>query len=78
MFYWVKTPSSERFPSEEIATIQTSTFHDASVVYSQLVARPLPACTGIHLEQKLAMVASHSNISMPETFEIAADTSPTP
>src|SRR5271165_4617766 len=55
-FYWVRTPASERFPSEEIATLQASVFHDARQVYDRLVAAPLPACTGIHLEQKLAMI----------------------
>ena len=32
-FYWVRTPESERFPSEEIATAQTSAFEDARQVY---------------------------------------------
>lgn len=69
-FYWVRTPASNRFPSEEIATLQASVFHDAKQVYSRLVARPLPGCTGIHLEQKLAMIASYPNLPMPMTVEI--------
>jgi hypothetical protein len=69
-FYWVRTPSSERFPSEEIATLQTATFDDAHRVYGRLVACPLPACTGIHLEQKLDMIASHPNLPMPVAVEV--------
>lgn len=69
-FYWVRTPSSGLFPSEEIATLQTAVFDDAQRVYSRLVTCPLPACTGIHLEQKLEMVASHPDLPMPEVVEI--------
>jgi len=69
-FYWVRTPSSERFPSEEIATLQTAVFDDAQRVYTRLVSYPLPACTGIHLEQKLAMTASHPDLPMPATFKL--------
>jgi hypothetical protein len=69
-FYWVRTPSSERFPSEEIATLQTAVFDDAQRVYTRLVSSPLPACTGIHLEQKLAMTASRPDLPMPAAFEL--------
>jgi hypothetical protein len=69
-FYWVRTPASERFPSEEIATLQTSAFDDGQQVYERLVNSPLPACTGIHLEQKLAMIASHPNLSMPAAIQV--------
>jgi hypothetical protein len=72
-FYWVRTPASQRFPSEEIATLQTSTFHDAQQVYDRLVAMPLPACTGIHLEQKLAMIPSHAALPMPGVVELIPD-----
>jgi hypothetical protein len=75
-FYWVRTPSSERFPSEEIATLQTAAFDDAQRVYSRLVACPLPACTGIHLEQKLAMIASHPNLPMPAVVAVIRDEDP--
>lgn len=69
-FYWVRTPESDRFPSEEIATVQTSVFEDARQVYSRLVAAPLPACTGIHLEQKLAMIPSHPGLPLPHPLEL--------
>lgn len=69
-FYWVRTPASERFPSEEIATLQTSVFHDAQLVYDRLVSKPLPACTGIHLEQKLAMIGSHPGLPLPEVVAV--------
>jgi hypothetical protein len=69
-FYWVRTPASEFFPSEEIATVQTSIFHDAQQIYNRLVAAPLPACTGIHLEQKLAMIPSHPGLPLPSAFEM--------
>jgi hypothetical protein len=69
-FYWVRTPASERFPSEEIATLQTAVFDDAQRVYTRLVSSPLPACTGIHLEQKLAMTASHPDLPMPAAFNL--------
>jgi hypothetical protein len=69
-FYWVRTPSSERFPSEEIATLQTAVFDDAQRIYTRLVSSPLPACIGIHLEQKLAMTASHPALPMPAAFEL--------
>jgi hypothetical protein len=72
-FYWVQTPASERFPSEEIATLQTTVFHDAQQVYDRLLAAPLPACTGVHLEQKLAMIPSHPNLPMPEVVELIAN-----
>jgi hypothetical protein len=69
-FYWVRTPESDRFPSEEIATAQTSVFDDAQRVYSRLVAAPLPACTGIHLEQKLAITPSHPGLPLPHPLEL--------
>jgi hypothetical protein len=73
-FYWVRTPESERFPSEEIATAQTSAFEDARQVYHRLVASPLPGCTGIHLEQKVAMIASFPGLPMPHALELAKKT----
>ncbi len=69
-FYWVKTPATQAFPSEEIATLQTSSFRMAQMVYERLVANPPPACTGIHLEQKLAMVGSHAGLPMPPVIEV--------
>ena len=69
-FYWVRTPASERFPSEDIATLQTSVYRDAQTVYERLVAAPLPGCTGIHLEQKLAMIASHLDLPLPPVMEL--------
>lgn len=74
-FYWVRTPASDRFPSEDIATVQTSVFQHAQAVYERLVASPLPACTGIHLEQKLAMIRSYPDVPMPEVMELIADRS---
>jgi len=71
-FYWVSTPISERFPCEEIATLQASIFLDAQHVYDRLVAAPLPACTGIHLEQKLAMIPSHPDLPMPGAMEMVS------
>jgi len=70
-FYWVRTPASDRFPSEDIATLQTSVFRDAQMVFDRLVSKPLPACTGIHLEQKLAMVSSHPDLPLPPVMELA-------
>jgi hypothetical protein len=69
-FYWVRTPASQLFPSEEIATLQASVFNDALHVYDRLVAAPLPACTGIHLEQKLAMIPSNPDLPMPGAMEM--------
>lgn len=71
-FYWVSTPASERFPAEEIATLQTGLFYDAQQIYERLVAAPLPACTGVHLEQKLLMVPSRPGLPMPGVVELAA------
>lgn len=71
-FYWVRTPASELFPSEEIATLQTSTFAEACLLYDRLIAHPLPACTGIHLEQKLGMLPSHTDLSMPPVTNVGA------
>ena len=73
-FYWVRTPPSDRFPSEEIATLQTSDFDGGHQGYERLVNAPLPACTGIHLEQKLAMIASHPNLPMPAAVEVITGT----
>ncbi len=73
-FYWVRTPASERFPSEEIATLQTSVFHEAQLVYDRLVSDPLPGCTGIHLEQKLAMIGSHPGLRLPEVVAVSVGT----
>lgn len=70
LFYWVRTPQSSLFPSEEIATLQTSRFNDAREVFDRLVASPLPACTGIHLEQKLAMIPSYPDLPMPGAVEV--------
>ncbi len=64
-FYWVSTPITPLFPSEEIATLQTSTYRDASILYDRLVRQPLPFSTGIHLEQKLWMLPSHENLPLP-------------
>ena len=69
-FYWVRTPPSERFPSEEIATLQTSTFEGARQVFDRLQASPLPACTGVHLEQKLAMIPSRPDLPMPVVIDV--------
>jgi hypothetical protein len=68
-FYWVRTPATEHFPSEEIATLQTSIFRDAQICFDRLVANPLPNCTGIHLEQKLSMLASHDGLPLPPVME---------
>jgi hypothetical protein len=70
LFYWVMTPLTSRFPSEEIATLQTSTFHEAKTVYDLLVANPLRNCTGLHLEQKLSMKATSRDLPMPEVIEV--------
>ena len=67
-FYWVETPATELFGAEEIATLQLSEFGDAMKVYKAFVASPLPACTGIHLEQKLHMLASCEGLAMPEVI----------
>jgi hypothetical protein len=72
-FYWVRTPASQHFPSEEIATLQASVFNDARQVYDRLVAAPFPSCTGIHLEQKLAMIPSHPDLPMPGAMEMIAE-----
>ena len=72
-FYWVRTPASDRFPSEEIATVQTSSFLDARRVVDRLVASPLPGCTGIHLEQKLAMVKSFPDVPLPGVLELVLE-----
>jgi hypothetical protein len=69
-FYWVRTPASNTCPSEEIATVQTSAFMDARKVYDRFVAAPLPACTGIHLEQKIAMHRSFPDVPMPEVMDL--------
>jgi hypothetical protein len=71
-FYWVKTPASPLFPSEEIATVQTSVFARARQVYERLVSVPLPACTGIHLEQKLAMIKSFEDVPLPPVVDVRA------
>jgi hypothetical protein len=68
-FYWVRTPASDRFPSEEIATVQTSVFRHARQVYDRMVASPLPGCTGIHLEQKLTMRRSCPDVPLPPVME---------
>ena len=70
LFYWVRTPKTQCFPSEEIATLQTSTFGDASKVFKRLLKYPLPACTGLHLEQKLAMIPTHPDLPMPRAVEV--------
>ncbi|MDP3880917.1 MAG: hypothetical protein Q8Q32_01940 [bacterium] len=70
-FYWVATPSTEHFGAEEIATLQTSTFVAARRVYERLVTRTLPFATGIHLEQKLFMRASHEGLPMPEVINVS-------
>ena len=67
-FYWVKTPLTELFPSEEIATLQTSTFAEARQVFDRLLACPPPACTGVHLEQKLSMIPSFPDLPMPPVY----------
>jgi hypothetical protein len=69
-FYWVRTPASDRFPSEEIATVQTSSFQDAQLIYERLIADPLPACTGIHLEQKLSMTRSSPDTPVPPVMQL--------
>jgi hypothetical protein len=69
-FYWVSTPASDRFPAEEIATLQTADFQDALTIYKRLIAEPLPDCTGIHLEQKLAMVGSRPDLPMPQVYRL--------
>lgn len=69
-FYWVRTLPSLHFPSEEIATVQMSGFSQASTVFDRLVAMPLPACTGIHLEQKLGMNRSHPDIPLPPVMNM--------
>jgi hypothetical protein len=69
-FYWVSTPDNDHFSAEEIATLQTRTYQAAKRVYQLLVAEPLPACTGIHLEQKIAMVATHVGLPMPEVISV--------
>jgi hypothetical protein len=69
-FYWVKTPKTPYFGSEEIATLQTLTFNSAKQIYSVLCESPLPGCTGVHLEQKLSMVASHPGLPMPEVISV--------
>jgi hypothetical protein len=71
-FYWVRTPASDRFPSEEIATLQATTFADASKLYESLVSKPLPGCTGIHLEQKLAIVQTHPQLPMPPVVSVTS------
>jgi hypothetical protein len=71
-FYWVVTPASEQFASEEIATLQTSTYQDACQVFDRLVEFPLPASTGIHLEQKLGVVGTRPGLRMPKVTKIAS------
>jgi len=69
-FYWVATPRTKYFPSEEIATLQTSCYGMAVEVFEILATSPLPGCTAIHLEQKLSMEATRSNLLMPEVIKI--------
>jgi hypothetical protein len=73
-FYWVSTPRSARFPSEEIATLQTATFDMAKQIYDRLVSNRLSACTGIHLEQKLSMARSEPGLPMPQVMKITQAT----
>ncbi len=70
-FYWVSTPPTAHFPAEEIATLQTSTYPGAKVIYDLFVTAPLPGCTGIHIEQKLSMKASNAGLPMPEVIEVS-------
>ena len=69
-FYWVRTPATRLFPSEDIATLQPSTYADARTVYAALLAKPLPACTGLHLEQKLAMAPTHPDLPLPMVTDV--------
>lgn len=69
-FYWVSTPQTQNFPSEEIATLQTTTYQGGKKIFELLVANPLPFCTGIHLEQKLSMKTTDPKLPMPEVIEV--------
>ncbi len=70
-FYWVSMPDAPDFPGEEVATLQTQSYACALDVYTTLVAEPLPGCTGIALEQKLAMHATRPDLPMPEVIEVS-------
>ena len=70
-FYWVRTPATRLFPSEDIATLQPSSYAEARLVYQALLASPLPACTGVHLEQKLSMLATHDDLPLPTVVDVA-------
>jgi hypothetical protein len=69
-FYWVGTPSTEHFPAEDIATLQTARYDSARAVYQALILDPPVGCTAIHLEQKLSMRATSSDLAMPEVIAV--------
>jgi hypothetical protein len=69
-FYWVQTPETQYFGPEEIATLQTETFASAAEVYGLLCQNSLLGCSGIHLEQKIVMMASRPNLPMPEVIAV--------
>lgn len=70
-FYWVSTPPTEHFSSEEIATLQTTEYKGAKRIYDLLCDHPLHACTGIHLEQKLSMETTSAHLPMPEVIHVS-------
>jgi hypothetical protein len=69
-FYWVKTPATKLFPSEEIATLQTDTLGGAKQIFQILIERPLAKATCIHLEQKLAMLSTRKGLAMPQVIRV--------
>lgn len=54
-FYWVKTPVTPYFPSEEIATLQVTSLSMGQKIFTELLRHPLPGSRACHLEQKVCM-----------------------
>ena len=69
-FYWVKTPPTKLFPSEEIATLQTEFLGDAKRIFNLLIESPFKLATCIHLEQKLGMIATRADLLMPQVIRV--------
>jgi hypothetical protein len=69
-FYWVKVPQTATSLGKEVATLQSSKLSDAQDIYAALLLNPPPACIGIQLEQKITMLATRSDIPLPEVMEM--------
>lgn len=72
-FYWVRTPKTSHFPSEQIATLQAATFRGAKDVFDRIAANPFPWMTGMHLEQKpprIGMRGTTINMPMPDVMDV--------